>query len=90
MVNDQLNQLYVEMELEGLSTRLTLEEGITSSSSGGEENNDNLPKVNLRNEQTAVIKSINELQQRRKKRSYSSLVMIYEENAPLPSPNHLS
>lgn len=37
LVNDQLNQLYIEMELEGLSTKLTLEEGITSSSSSGEE-----------------------------------------------------
>jgi hypothetical protein len=36
LVNDQLNQLYIEMELEGLSTKLTLEEGITSSSSGDE------------------------------------------------------
>lgn len=45
LVNDQLNQLYVEMELEGLSTKLTLEEGITSSSSGGEENSSNVPKV---------------------------------------------
>ncbi|XP_019867185.1 period circadian protein isoform X2 [Aethina tumida] len=36
LVNDQLNQLYIEMELEGLSTKLTLEEGITSSSSSDE------------------------------------------------------
>jgi hypothetical protein len=36
LVNDQLNQLYIEMELEGLSTKLTLEEGITLSSSGDE------------------------------------------------------
>lgn len=34
------------MELEGLSAKLTLEEGITSSSSGGEDNNiPNVPKV---------------------------------------------
>jgi period circadian protein len=32
LVNDQLNQLYLDMELEGLSTKLKLEEGITSSS----------------------------------------------------------
>jgi len=37
LVNDQLSQLYLDMELEGLSTRLELEEGITSSSSSGEE-----------------------------------------------------
>lgn len=44
MVNDQLNQLYVDMELEGLSKKLTLEEGITSSSSS-EENSANITKV---------------------------------------------
>lgn len=49
-MNDQLNQLYVEMELEGLSTKLTLEEGITSSSSGGEDNNiPMVPKVRIYN-----------------------------------------
>ncbi|KAI4465112.1 period circadian protein [Holotrichia oblita] len=45
LVNDQLNQLYIEMELEGLSTKLTLEEGITSSSSSSDETNGHLPKV---------------------------------------------
>lgn len=44
LVNDQLNQLYIEMELEGLSTKLTLEEGITSSSSS-DETNGHLSKV---------------------------------------------
>lgn len=39
MVNDQLEQLYLELDLAGLSTKLTLEEGITSSSSNsGDEN----------------------------------------------------
>lgn len=33
------------MELEGLSTKLTLEEGVTSSSSGGEESTSSLSKV---------------------------------------------
>ena len=38
LVNDQLSQLYLDMELEGLSTKLKLEEGSTSSSgSSGEE-----------------------------------------------------
>lgn len=45
LVNDQLNQLYIEMELEGLSTKLTLEEGITSSSSSGEEPIPHMSKV---------------------------------------------
>ncbi|CAH1109624.1 unnamed protein product [Psylliodes chrysocephalus] len=67
LVNDQLNQLYVDMELEGLSKKLTLEEGITSSSSS-DDNSANLPKI------------------KKKRKSCCSLVMIYEENAPLPSP----
>lgn len=37
LVNDQLSQLYLDLELEGLSSKLTLEDGITSSSSSGEE-----------------------------------------------------
>lgn len=37
MVNDQLHQLYLEMELEGLSKALTLEEGFSSSSSRSDE-----------------------------------------------------
>lgn len=47
LVNDQLNQLHIEMELEGLSTKLTLDEGITSSSSSGDENSGNTSKVFL-------------------------------------------
>ncbi|KAJ8978518.1 hypothetical protein NQ317_002422 [Molorchus minor] len=66
MVNDQLNQLYIDMELEGLSKKLSLEEGITSSSSS--------------DENSTIYKPY------KKKRSYGSLVMIYEENAPLPPP----
>lgn len=43
LVNEQLSQLYLEMELEGLSSKLTLEDISTSSSSSscnssGEEN----------------------------------------------------
>lgn len=38
MVNDQLHQLYIEMELEGLSKALTLEEAFSSSSSSSDDN----------------------------------------------------
>ncbi|CAH1996430.1 unnamed protein product [Acanthoscelides obtectus] len=70
LVNDQLSQLYLDMELEGLSKKLTLEEGITSSSSSGEDaTNSNIPKA------------------KKKRKMYSSSVIIYEENVPLPSPN---
>lgn len=37
MVNEQLGQLYLDLQLEGVAARLTLEEGISSSSSSGEE-----------------------------------------------------
>jgi period circadian protein len=37
LVNDQLGQFYLDMELEGLSTKLKLEEGITSSSGSSAE-----------------------------------------------------
>ncbi|XP_068633889.1 period circadian protein isoform X3 [Battus philenor] len=37
LVNEQLGQLYLDLQLEGVAARLTLEEGITSSSSSGEE-----------------------------------------------------
>ncbi|XP_031767497.1 period circadian protein isoform X2 [Galleria mellonella] len=68
LVNEQLGQLYVDLQLEGVASRLTLEEGITSSSSSGEETLTTTPKAP------------------RRKREYSKLVMIYEEDAPLPSP----
>ena len=65
LVNDQLSQLYLDLELEGLSAKLSLES--SSSNSSGEENE----------------KSVK--QQRRKKLHYSKLVLVYEENCPLPS-----
>ncbi|XP_074028753.1 period circadian regulator isoform X2 [Leptinotarsa decemlineata] len=67
-VNDQLNQLYLDMELEGLSKKLFIEEGITSSSSSSDENTGHKMKP------------------KKKRKSISSLMMIYEENAPFPPP----
>ncbi|XP_068903032.1 period circadian protein isoform X3 [Tenebrio molitor] len=55
LVNDQLNQLYIEMELEGLSTKLTLEEGITSSSSGDEISTNSSKLKKKRRSQNAVM-----------------------------------
>lgn len=63
MVNDQLSQLYLDLELEGFSTKLSIES--TSGSSGTED------------EASAKI--------RRKKIKYSKLVLIYEENCPIPN-----
>lgn len=63
MVNDQLSQLYLDLELEGFSTKLSIES--TSGSSGTEDE--------------ASMKI------RRKKIKYSKLVLIYEENCPIPN-----
>lgn len=68
LVNDQLDQLYLEMELEGLSAKLCLSERNTSSGSSGSE------------EDSMSVKNA------RRRTRYGKLVMIYEENAPLPPP----
>ncbi|XP_046977257.1 period circadian protein isoform X5 [Vanessa cardui] len=70
LVNEQLGQLYLDLQLQGVAAKLTLEEGITSSSSSGEE---------------SYVTTKTKI--RRRKREYSKLVMIYEEDAPLPPPD---
>ncbi|XP_048004651.1 period circadian protein isoform X2 [Leguminivora glycinivorella] len=72
LVDEQLGQLYMDLQLEGVAARLTLEEGITSSGSSSEEGH----RLSL----DALAKRA------RRKRKYNKLVMIYEEDAPLPSP----
>lgn len=62
LVNDQLNQLYLDMELEGLSAKLCLSEKNFSCSSEDEEAGAGIGK----------------------RLPHANLVMIYEENAPLP------
>lgn len=62
-VNDQLHQLYLDLEHEGFSAKLSLE---STSGSSGDDENDLRKKCN-------------------KKFKYSKLVLIYEENCPLPS-----
>ena len=59
LVNDQLNQLYLDLELEGLSAKLCLSEKNFSSEDEDWE--------------TGQVKL-----------GHASVVMIYEENAPLP------
>lgn len=61
LVNDQLDQLYLDLEVEGVSAKLCLSEKNFSCSSEDED-----------------------LEGTRKRLSYANLVMIYEENAPLP------
>ncbi|XP_044752877.1 period circadian protein [Coccinella septempunctata] len=70
-VNNQLSQLYHQMERGGKPKKITSDEAfLTSSSSSSDEPSfTNIPKEG------------------KKKKSYSSLIMLYEENAPLPSPD---
>ncbi|XP_072762384.1 period circadian regulator isoform X2 [Anoplolepis gracilipes] len=71
LVNDQLGQLYLDLELGGFGTELVLEDGITSSGSDSGSSNGNWTESQRK--QRRMIK-------------YGKLVMIHEENAPLPPP----
>nr|UQF78880.1 period [Gampsocleis gratiosa] len=76
MVNDQLSQLYVDLELEGLSSKLRLEEGIPSSSCSDD------------GQTAAQVPEASTCKNMKQHSSveYGKLVMIFEENAPLPPP----
>ncbi|XP_012533743.1 period circadian protein isoform X3 [Monomorium pharaonis] len=73
LVNNQLGQLYLDLEVEGLGTELILEEGITSSGSDSGSSNGSWTE--------------SQRKQRRRTVKYGKLVMIHEENAPLPPPS---
>ncbi|XP_050560394.1 period circadian protein isoform X26 [Spodoptera frugiperda] len=85
LVNEQLSQLYLDLQLEGAAARLTLEEGITSSSSSGEETTTVTKHASNRASTSGRSEGKRHTTSRRK-REYSKLVMIYEEDAPLPPP----
>ncbi|XP_025074986.1 period circadian protein isoform X2 [Pogonomyrmex barbatus] len=72
LVNDQLGQLYLDLEVEGIGTELILEEGITSSGSDSGSSNGSWTK--------------SQSKQRRRMIKYGKLVMIHEENGPVPPP----
>ncbi|KAL6261017.1 hypothetical protein P5V15_008543 [Pogonomyrmex californicus] len=72
LVNDQLGQLYLDLEVEGIDTELILEEGITSSGSDSGSSNGSWTK--------------SQSKQRRRMIKYGKLVMIHEENGPVPPP----
>ncbi|KAL0852248.1 hypothetical protein ABMA28_000462 [Loxostege sticticalis] len=60
LVNEQLGQLYLDLQLEGVAARLTLEEGITSSSSSGEETTTNSKKTTKRKREYSKLVMIYE------------------------------
>ncbi|XP_043517512.1 period circadian protein isoform X2 [Frieseomelitta varia] len=73
LVNDQLSQLYLDLEVEGFETKLVLEDGITSSGSDSGSSSGSW-----------TAGTMSQQKHRRRMVKYSKLVMIHEENAPLP------
>ncbi|CAL1679142.1 unnamed protein product [Lasius platythorax] len=73
LVNDQLGQLYLDLELQGFGTELVLEDGITSSGSESSRSSNGNWSESQRKQARKMVK-------------HGKLVMIHEENAPLPPP----
>ncbi|XP_076548457.1 period circadian regulator isoform X2 [Osmia lignaria lignaria] len=73
LVNDQLGQLYLDLEVEGFETKLVLEDGLTSSGSDSGSSSGSW-----------TAETIPQQEHRRRMVKYGKLVMIHEENAPLP------
>ncbi|XP_042864690.1 period circadian protein-like isoform X3 [Penaeus japonicus] len=70
-VDDQLSSLYHELELEGSSPDLHLEEGVTSSS--GEDQAGTSSQIFHRKKRSAMY--------------FSKMSMLHEEDAPMPPPD---
>ncbi|CAK9831407.1 Period circadian protein [Anthophora retusa] len=73
LVNDQLGQLYLDLEVEGFETKLVLEDGITSSGSDSGSSSGSW-----------TAGTMSQQKHTRRMVKYGKLVMIHEENAPLP------
>ncbi|XP_076754367.1 period circadian regulator isoform X2 [Xylocopa sonorina] len=73
LVNDQLGQLYLDLEVEGFETKLVLEDGTTSSGSDSASSSGSW-----------TASTMSQQKHRRRMVKYGKLVMIHEENAPLP------
>ncbi|XP_017791381.1 PREDICTED: period circadian protein [Habropoda laboriosa] len=73
LVNDQLGQLYLDLEVEGFETKLVLEDGITSSGSDSGSSSGSW-----------TAGTMSQQKHRRRMVKYGKLVMIHEENAPFP------
>ncbi|KAG8224757.1 hypothetical protein J437_LFUL005326 [Ladona fulva] len=87
-VNEQLSQLYMDMELEGAATRLALEDsaGFTSSS-GTDEASVPLNSFSMSPSPTKGKQGfVHRNKKKRRTMEYGKLVMIFEENAPFPPP----
>ncbi|XP_034940771.1 period circadian protein isoform X3 [Chelonus insularis] len=72
LVNEQLDQLYLDLELGGFNTKLILDDSNKSSDSEHIRNTEN--QSNVSSQHRSIQREM----------EYSKLAMIYEENAPLP------
>lgn len=102
LVNDQLGQLYLDLEMENFNTELILEERITSSGSDSGSSNGSWTESHVRRTIKNTLRNIYspeylvpyntirliclQCKQKRRMVKYGKLVMIHEENAPLPPP----
>jgi len=105
LVNEQLNQLYQDLTIEGESPHLTLEEGMTSSSgSSSEEMQSTSHKITkvtthlkglssksgsvlyLKCEIDSIYPFFFQTKKKRRSVEYGRLIMIFEEDAPMPPP----
>ncbi|XP_071451408.1 period circadian protein [Hetaerina americana] len=85
-VNEQLSQLYMDMELEGKSTKLSLEDsgGFTSSGTDEAPAPLNGRGINLSPSPSRIG---SKSKKKRRSMDYGKLVMIFEEDAPFPPPS---
>ncbi|XP_073973608.1 period circadian regulator isoform X3 [Rhodnius prolixus] len=77
LVNDQLSQMYLDLELEGLSKHLTLDEGMTSSSESSDEEN---------NEFGSSLENLAAKKKKQRNTEYDRMTILFEEDAPFPPP----
>ncbi|XP_046741921.1 period circadian protein-like [Diprion similis] len=74
LVNDQLSQLYLDLQLEGFGTKLMLNEGAIFSESASVTTTDE-----------AVEDRLEQKKEKHCSMEHGRLVMIHDENAPLPA-----
>ncbi|XP_012280867.1 period circadian protein isoform X1 [Orussus abietinus] len=78
LVNDQLSQLYTDLELDGFGTKLMLEDGNTSSSSDSDSSVENVTLMNRRTE-------FGHYSTQEDRCSCTEHAMIYEKKVRMPS-----
>ncbi|XP_046397682.1 period circadian protein [Ischnura elegans] len=86
-VNEQLSQLYMDMELEGASNKLSLEDSAGFTSSSGTDDAHPLTASVCMSPSPSIHRVASKTKKKRRSMDYGKLVMIFEENAPFPPPS---